>query len=226
MLDQSKHKQVMTKILLDLMSEKKIAALLGFKGGTALYLFYGLDRFSTDLDFDLIGVGSEAEIELINAILLNHLDDIDQKVKRFTWYWMGSYQKGEHKIKFEVNTRQYPNEYEQKDFRGYSIRVMKPAYMAAHKLCAVLDRPHLQNRDLYDTWWLLKNEFPIKAEIVKLRMGKSLQEYWGDLLKTVTEIPANYDILSGLGEIMDSPKKDWVKAKLLKELRLELASRA
>ena len=226
MLDQTKHKQVMTRILLGLMSEKSLAAKLGFKGGTALYLFYELDRFSTDLDFDLVGNGGEAEIKLINKIMADNLAITDQKNKRFTWYWMGSYEKGEHKIKLEVNTRQYPNEYELKDFRGYSIRIMKPEYMMAHKLCAVLDRTHLQNRDLYDVWWMLKHDFPIKEEIVKLRMGENLQKYWGSLLKKVDDIPADYDILSGLGELMDYRKKDWIKIKFLKELRVELASRA
>lgn len=38
-------------------------------------------------------------------------------------------------------------------------------------------------------------------------------------------LPENYDVLSGLGEVMSKSKKDWTKAKLLSELELELASR-
>lgn len=225
MLNIVKHKQIMTKILLDLMSEKELTAKLGFKGGTALYLFYELDRFSTDLDFDLIGEGGEREIELINEIIKKNLTIVDKKTKRFTWYWMGSYEKGEHKIKVEINTRQYANEYEQRDFRGYSMKVLKSEYMFAHKLCAVLDRKNLQNRDLYDIWWMFQREFVANDGIVKLRMGKSLQKYWEDLLKKLDSLPKNYDILQGLGEVMDFRKKDWVRGQLLKELRMELASR-
>lgn len=225
MLSIAKHKQVMIKTLLALVSEKKLVSKLGFNGGTALYLFYELDRFSTDLDFDLIGDGGEQEIELITNIVRKNLTVIDKRTKRFTWYWMGSYEKGEHKVKVEVNTRKYTNKYEQRDFRGYAINVLKPEFMMAHKLCAVLDRKHLQNRDLYDVWWMLKHDFPINEEIVKTRMRTSLVKYWGELIRKVDELPKDYDILQGLGEVMDYRKKDWVRGQLLKELRIELASR-
>ena len=225
MLDQNKHKQVMIKILLDIVSEKKLSVKLGFKGGTALYLMNDLNRFSTDLDFDLIGEGGNSEIALIGRIVATNLTVIDKKIKRFTWYWTGSYEKGEHKIKVEINTREYPNEYEIRDFRGYSVRVLKQEYIFAHKLCAVLDRKNLQNRDLYDVWWMFENNFPISEEIVKLRMNQSLKEYLSEILRMVRKLPKKYDILQGLGEVMGDGKKDWVKAKLLIELDKQLASR-
>ncbi|PIV08769.1 hypothetical protein COS52_00985 [Candidatus Roizmanbacteria bacterium CG03_land_8_20_14_0_80_39_12] len=225
MLDQNKHKQVMIKILLDIVSEKKLSAKFGFKGGTALYLMNDLNRFSTDLDFDLIGEGGEEEIKLIENIIKDNLTIIDKKTKKFTWYWMGSYEKGEHKVKVEINTRKYPNEYEVRDFRGYSVRVLKQEYIFAHKLCAVIDRKNLQNRDLYDVWWMFENNFPINEEIVKLRTNQSLKEYLSTMLEMIRKLPKKYDILQGLGEVMGDGKKDWVKAKLLGELEKQLASR-
>lgn len=225
MLNQDKHKQVMTKILLDLVSEKRLSAKLGFKGGTALFLMSDLDRFSTDLDFDLIGSGGEDEIVIIDRILRDNLTILDKHTKRYTWYWMGSYGKGEHKIKVEVNTRKYPNEYEIRDYRGYSIQILKQEYVFAHKLCAVMDRKNLQNRDLYDVWWMFDHDFPINKEIIKMRMGKDLKNYLSEVLQMIRKLPKNYDILQGLGEVMGEGKKDWVKAKLLVELDKQLASR-
>lgn len=52
--DISKHKSILLKILKDIYTDTTIAPLLGFKGGTAAYLFYNLSRFSLDLDFDLL----------------------------------------------------------------------------------------------------------------------------------------------------------------------------
>jgi len=225
MLNQDKHKQIMTKILLDLVSEKSLSAKLGFKGGTTLFLMYGLDRFSTDLDFDLIGGGGEDEISKITEIIENTLTILDKHTKRYTWYWMGSYDKGEHKIKVEINTRPYPNKYEIRDFRGYSIQVLGREYLFAHKLCAVLDRKNLQNRDLYDVWWMFEHDFPVNEEIVKLRMGMSLKEYLAKVLEVVRGLPGKYDILQGLGEVMGEGKKDWVRVKLRSELEKQLASR-
>ena len=43
----------MGRILKDVYTDVSIAPLLGFKGGTCAYFFYGLPRFSVDLDFDL-----------------------------------------------------------------------------------------------------------------------------------------------------------------------------
>ncbi|MCQ3945002.1 MAG: hypothetical protein DPW11_04490, partial [bacterium] len=55
MLNIDTHKQQLSKLLISLISDKSLATKLGFKGGTALYFFEDLPRFSTDLDFDLIG---------------------------------------------------------------------------------------------------------------------------------------------------------------------------
>ena len=225
MLNIEKHKQVLAKILIEIFSEKSLAGKLGFKGGTALYFFYDLNRFSTDLDFDLIGEGTAEDILLIESIVKRNLTIVDSRTKRFTWFWLGSYEKGQVKVKIEVNTRQYPNKYEVKDFRGYSIRLLKREYMAAHKFCAVLDRKTLQNRDLYDIWFMFTHDFPINEKIILERTGKKLKPYFADVLKMVRGLPKNYDVLNGLGEVMDNRKKDWVKGNLLEELEIQLASR-
>ena len=56
------HKNVLIRILKDIFTDPTIGPVLGFKGGTAAYLFYGLDRFSVDLDFDLLDKGREEMI--------------------------------------------------------------------------------------------------------------------------------------------------------------------
>jgi len=53
MLDKNKHREIMYSILRDIFSSD-LGKYLAFKGGTACYFFHGLDRFSTDLDFDLV----------------------------------------------------------------------------------------------------------------------------------------------------------------------------
>ncbi|MFZ8803249.1 MAG: nucleotidyl transferase AbiEii/AbiGii toxin family protein [Candidatus Calescibacterium sp.] len=52
--DISKHRNVLLMILKDIYSDATISPSLGFKGETALHLFYNLPRFSIDLDFDLL----------------------------------------------------------------------------------------------------------------------------------------------------------------------------
>jgi len=225
MLNIDTHKQQLSKLLISLISDKNLAARLGFKGGTALYFFENLPRFSTDLDFDLIGEIDEKTVKIIREIIVENLKIVDEKTKRYTWFWLGSYGYGETKIKVEINTRKYPNHYERHDFRGYSVKVMTKADMLAHKLCAISDRRTLQNRDLYDAWWMFSKGYGVNYEIVELRTELKVKDYYQSLLKKLRALPVKYDVLSGLGEVMNDSQKDWVKAKLLKSLEMELASR-
>lgn len=48
------HKNILIKILKDIYTDYTIGPISGFKGGTAVYLFYNFNRFSVDLDFDLL----------------------------------------------------------------------------------------------------------------------------------------------------------------------------
>ena len=54
MTDFAVHGNILLMILKDIYSDTTLAPFLGFKGGTAAMLFYGLDRNSVDLDFDLL----------------------------------------------------------------------------------------------------------------------------------------------------------------------------
>ena len=54
MLNKERHQLIMGQILKDIYQDISIASLLGFKGGTCAHFFYGLPRFSVDLDFDIL----------------------------------------------------------------------------------------------------------------------------------------------------------------------------
>lgn len=53
MLNRSRHEIILKQILGDIFKHEKLQGQVAFKGGTCLYIFYGLNRFSTDLDFNL-----------------------------------------------------------------------------------------------------------------------------------------------------------------------------
>ena len=67
MLNTKKHIIVLNKIFQDIYADNDLVSQLVFKGGTCLMFFYGLDRFSTDLDFNLRG--EVLNIESITNIL-------------------------------------------------------------------------------------------------------------------------------------------------------------
>jgi len=219
MLDRIQHEMIFKKILRDIYQNNNLQAKIAFKGGTCLYMFHKLDRFSTDLDFNIIE--DDFDPEEITKILKTYLK-IEEYNKRYTYFWLGSYEKGKQKIKLEMSKRDYPDSYVNVDFYGLTIPTLSKSCMFAHKLCAITDRKKVVNRDLYDSYFMFKNNFEINEEIIKLRTNKSLKEYMKFLIYFIKEKVNPHDVLQGLGELVDNKQKDWIKAKLLNELIFNL----
>lgn len=227
MLDKAKHEIILKNILRDIYQHPVLQAQLAFKGGTCLYFFYGLPRFSTDLDFSLVSGVSESDFDpgMLHSILSENLSVREHSDKRFTWFWLGNYEKGLQNIKVEVSKRNFPDHYDLKDFLGVSVRTLDLGTMFAHKLCAVTDRRQMVNRDLYDAWWLLKQIVPIRKEIIVERTGKILPEYLEYLLEYVEKNIDKRHIVAGLGELLDRSQKDWIRDHLFDDLIAQIQLR-
>lgn len=223
MLDRQKHGQVLKNILRDIYTTTDLEARLIFKGGTCLYLFYGLDRFSVDLDFNLIT--GDFNDQAVDKLLTKYLAISDRMNKYFTWVWVGSYERNKPKVKVEISKRDYPDKHVNKDFYGITIPTLSPECMFAHKLCAIADRKKLQNRDLYDAHFMFTKQFDIDEEIIKIRTGKSVKEYFIFLIEFIKKNIKQNTILDGLGELLDEKQKDHVKATLVRDLLFDLKSR-
>jgi predicted nucleotidyltransferase component of viral defense system len=225
MLDKQRHEAIMKNILRDLYTHPQLQAQLAFKGGTCLYLLHELPRFSTDLDFSLTTRTQieELNVTAITEVMQKYLDVDDHFDKHFTWFWVGSYEKGKQKIKLEISKRRYQaDHYTHHDLFGLTIKSLDLSTLAAHKLCALTDRQNLVNRDLYDTWWLLKKMFPINKEIISERTGKSLGDYLRFTQEYIDKHVDPKHILLGLGEVLTEPQKDWVRDHLLNELSFQI----
>lgn len=213
----AKHKNILLQILKDIYSDTSIAPHLGFKGGTAAHLFYGLDRDSFDLDFDLLAESKEQMIfAKLQEIAANYGQVIDSGIKRFNLLTVISYDIKSQNIKIEVNRRDFGSRYELKTLLGISMLVMVQEDMFAHKLMAMLERAGKTSRDIYDVWFFLQNNWPLNQEIIERRSGLAFK----DALKKCVEQMEKMDnrhILVGLGESLTAPRKDWARAKLRAE---------
>ena len=217
-LDPSLHKTILFQILKDVYSDTTIAPFLGFKGGTAALMFCGLDRFSVDLDFDLLDENKEDEVfEKIVEIIKKYGTLKDSHKKRFNLFCLLSYEDRAHNIKVEINRRQFGSKYEMKTYLGVSMMVMMPEDMFAHKLMAMYERMEKTSRDVYDVWFFLSNHFPINKEIVEKRSGMSFHKLLTTCIKRLEKMNNNR-ILSGVGELLTPNQKQWAKTKLKKEV--------
>jgi predicted nucleotidyltransferase component of viral defense system len=208
---------LLAQILNDVFSSFELINRLGFKGGTALMFFYGLPRFSTDLDFNLLDSASEKTVfTALRGILAKYGAIHDEAIKRFGSVLVLDYGKNERKLKVEVSNRQYDNHYELKNFLGATVRVMTRPDMFAHKLCALLDRPAQTARDIFDTWFFMKDRTPVNRALVETRMGMPLETYLARCVESVKKTP-DRKLLAGIGDLMDEKTKDFVRRYLKTE---------
>ena len=216
-MDLNKHKFYMLQILKDIFSDAELADCLGFKGGTALMFFYGLPRFSVDLDFNLLDPSKEKLVyEKVRGILLKYGTIHDEALKFFGSVFVLDYGQNERKLKAEISNRQYDNHYEIKNLLGIEMRVLVRSDMFAHKLCALLDRTEITGRDVFDCWFFLNSHTPVNANIVESRMGMPLQDYLQHCIETLEQV-SDKTIMNGLGELTDGETKKFAKTKLRKE---------
>lgn len=217
MVDINKHKFFLVQILKEIYSDLELATNLGFKGGTALMFFYGLPRFSVDLDFNLLDPGKEKVIfDKVRKIILNYGRIVDEAMKFYGPVIVLDYGFGERKLKIEISSRQWDNHYETKNLLGINIKVMVAPDMFAHKLCALLDRSEITNRDVFDTWFFMKNQTPVNNKIIETRMGMPFDSYLQKCIDILYRLN-DKGMLNGLGELMDSNLKKFVRTKLRTE---------
>ena len=213
-IDYPKHRNILLQILKDIFSDTSIAPFLGFKGGTAALMFYGLDRDSVDIDFDLLDESKQQEVfEKIQKIVAGYGKVIDSRIKRFNLVTVISYAEKSQNIKVEVNRRNFGSKYEPKTLLGIPMLVMIKEDMFANKLMAMYERIGKTSRDVYDVYFFAKNNWPINKELVESRAKVPYKEVLTRCIELLEKMD-NRHILDGLGEMLTEPKKDWARAKL------------
>ena len=225
MLNKEKHQLIMGQILRAIYSDTSVSSLIGFKGGTCAYFFYGLTRFSVDLDLDLFSTDEATQKlvhEKIRSMLGKYGEVKDDYIKRNTIFFLLSYGDADHNVKVEVNVRilipDVKEHYEVKEYLGISMLVGKKDYLFASKLAALTTRSETAMRDIYDVWFFGTNHWDINAEVIKARTGKTIKEYMADCIPVVEAVKDN-EILRGLAELLpDEKEKAWAKTRLRKEV--------
>jgi len=227
MLNREKHQLVMAQILKDVYSDTSLASLVGFKGGTAAFMFYGLPRFSVDLDFDLLDDSQENRdlvFEKIRKILSDYGEIKDEKQKFATIFFALSYEAGAHQIKVEINCRKTGASFEMKSYFGIPVLVSRKNSMFSAKLVALMNRKDFAARDLFDVYFFLKNLTETDPKVFSAYGIAAEKEYIEKCVSFIEDIPES-TLLKDLGELIDEKQKDFVKTKIKSETIFLLKNR-
>ena len=220
MLHKDTHRQYLYNIIIDLF-RSSFAKHIAFKWWTACYFLYGLTRFSTDIDLDLIGHRDRGE---------NIDHDIVQLLKKYGTVKQGhhivlSYGETHTNIHIEISRKVWKsNTYEIKNFFGTDILVQDRGTIVANKLVALVERA--ANRDYFDAHYFLTQAFPINEKLIIERTWDTVQKLYSKIISKIDKLPPTYKILDGLWETLyDEKQKSLVKKMLLNDLKWVLQMR-
>jgi predicted nucleotidyltransferase component of viral defense system len=225
MLARDKHKVFLVKILKSISDNATLRSNLGFKGGTAAYLFYNLPRFSVDLDFDLqFSENGDETFAILKQSVGKIGEIVDEFVKRHTYFLLLRYEKGQRNIKIDISQRRTSAQFTVGNYLGIPLLLIQKESMAAGKLAAFLERRKFASRDAYDLWFFLKEGWDVDEQVVYEHCAVSLKEA---LRRAVDKarLMDRKQLLQGLGELLDEKQKAWAREKLKDELVFQLRLR-
>jgi predicted nucleotidyltransferase component of viral defense system len=182
---------------------------------------HNLDRFSTDLDFDLLeNKPNNLDImsELRNIILkYGKLNIKDEYEKKFTYFFLLNYWENQKNIKLEINKNKIElDTYTPVNLFWTNVLAMTKDAIFANKLLALSSR--YKNRDLFDIHFFFKEGFPINEKIIKAKSNKTLKTFLSDIK---VQIPKHYNkntILAEIGDLISDKQKYFMKNQIVSEV--------
>lgn len=229
------HERREVQFLEQIAGDPVLATALAFKGGTALRLVYGCDRYSDDLDFDIVRSGTTPQ-EILRRLqtIANTLtlEVTDAWVKRRTILLEIRDTGWRRKLKIEVSSLL-------RSARVQTVvkNIVTPVYPAsvnvltyglptllAGKIRAVIERRNRTPRDLYDLFWLLSRGTDVDGIYLRVASGESVSKTPRGLAMQLQKAVSAYDgrqIRSELGSLLPRHLRAWT-VKSLKERTSEL----
>jgi len=191
----SVEKDYLLELLLYILSDDRRS--LVFKGGTALYRFYNLNRFSEDLDFDVVGKRFDTD-KMIKKIIRNlevtgmqrtifekteHGNETNIRFAIRGPLYDGS-KNSMSRVSINISKRERPISPLEKllvttypEIPSFELSVLDVEEIAAEKIRCILTRE--KPRDIYDLWFLSKKNITIDTSLVnkKLRIYRLTFNY-------------------------------------------------
>ena len=205
------HKSYLNRILIEIIDNPNLSQNIAFKGGTCASMLGFLDRFSVDLDFDLVNKNSKTRVqqELQNvfkkmALIVARKND---QIPFFQVKYPSRDPRQRNSIKISVTdnvptTNNYRTQYLTEIDRLINCQTIET--MFANKLVAVTDRYNIYKtvagRDIYDIHHFFTQGYSYNSKVIKERTGLESKDYFSNLFdfieKHVNQTIINEDLNS------------------------------
>jgi predicted nucleotidyltransferase component of viral defense system len=221
------HKSHLHRLLMEIVDQWLLAQTLAFKGGTCAAMLGFLDRFSVDLDFDVLKTANESELRKVFHQVFDHLGfgvtlEFD-KVLFFQLRYPSSPGK-RNTIKVSAsNISVEANQYKVQYFPEIDrlINSFTIDTMFGNKLVAVMDRytqhKTLAGRDIYDIHHFFIQGYAYNGAIIRERTGLEPREYFGKLIDFIKKHVTQKVIDEDLNSLLPNKKFHQIRKILIPE---------
>lgn len=219
------HRMYLLRLLMAILDDSHVSKYLAFKGGTAAVLAGWLDRFSLDLDFDLIGDGESTSVIVRMGKLIGTCGLTIKQKNRPGTFAVLSYPaptRSRNTLKISIMTtsvaaNQYAPMY-LADINRYATCQSRDT-MVANKLVAPLDRweKHrtIAGRDIYDIHHFLSHGYAFREEVIRERRGVDSSVYLNELIAFIDRHVTDRVLTEDLNYLLPAVRFQSVR-KLLK----------
>jgi predicted nucleotidyltransferase component of viral defense system len=196
-------------------AKSRAGSQIAFKGGTALKLFYGLPRYSEDIDYDALPGSSPQELmgALTGLFAKRRWEITDGAIKYFTVLSELRFAGPERRfrVKIEISTREKELETTIQSFRGVPILTLEPSFLMTEKLLTFLDRQ--AGRDIFDAWFILDHGYLLKESLIKEAFA-GYKKFYQAMVHVVEGADRN-KILRDTGKLLGQDYRNWIRTSFL-----------
>lgn len=206
--EDSIHKSYLNRILIEIIDRPALSQNLAFKGGMCAAMLGYLDRFSVDVDFDILKNADETALRVELHQVFEYLDltiveELDKALMFRLRYPSRPGKRSTLKVSANSNVvkaNKYQVRYLPEIDRMMNCQTVET--MFANKLVAVTDRydqhESIAGRDIYDIHHFFVHGHSYDVEVIRERTNLKPKEYLGELFdflkKHATQTIINEDL--------------------------------
>lgn len=221
------HKSHLNRLLMEIVDQPWLAQSLAFKGGSCAAMLGYLDRFSVDLDFDVLVDINQSELRGVFHQVFDHLGLVVTLEYKSALIFQLRYPSSPGRrstIKVSASdVRIQANQYQVQYFPEVDrlINSQTIETMFANKLVAIMDRykqhKSIAGRDIYDIHHFFIQGYGYLGAVIRERTGVRPREYFRMLKGFIAEHVTQTIINEDLNSLLPTKQFQQVRKVLLPE---------